>query len=205
MSSGRACCGAGGLSQPGDHPGHALPAGWRQRFPDAHPRRRAEDPPQPDHRGAERQRRRRGGGLDAGGQGQARRLHAAAEPYRHVDDPAALQEVRFRSAAGLRVHRPVRRGAHGHAGGQGLRAEDLRRGRGLCEGEEGEAHHGLVGHGQRHASLRHAVPGGAGRAGDDGAVQGRGPGGDRRAFGPGRPDLRPRRAWCAAATSRPMC
>ena len=72
--------GRGRLSQPSHHPDHALRAGRRQRLPDAHPGRRAAVQAQPDGAGAECRRRRRRGGLDAGGQGQARRLHPADQP-----------------------------------------------------------------------------------------------------------------------------
>ena len=143
--------------------------------------RRAADAAQPDGARAEHRRRRRRGRLDAGGQGQARRLHAADQPHRHVDHSAALQEAQFRSPGVLRVHRPVRRGAHGDPGAQRLCAQDFRRAGGLCQGQQGEAHHGLGGHGQRHASLRHAVPGGDRRAAHHGAVQGRRTGRDRPA------------------------
>ena len=86
--------GAGHLSQPSHHPDHALCAGRRQRFPGAHAGRGAADAAQRDGGGSECRRRRRRGRLDAGGQGQARRLHPAAQPHRPVDHPGALQEAR---------------------------------------------------------------------------------------------------------------
>ena len=135
--------GAGRLSQPADHPGLALRAGRRQRFPRPHAGRGAEDAAEPDGGRPERRRCGQRGRLAAGRQGQARRLHAAAQPYRHVDRAGALQEARLRSAAVLRVHRPLRRGADDDHGAPGLRAPDLRRAGRLRQGQQGEVHRRL--------------------------------------------------------------
>ena len=59
-------------------------------------------------------------GSHAGRQGQARRLHAADQPYRPVDRSGALQEARLRSAGLVRVHRPLCRSAHDDHGAQGF-------------------------------------------------------------------------------------
>ena len=89
--------------------------------------------------------------------------------------PSLYKKLNFDPAGVLRIHRPLRRGADGDHGAQGIRSEEFRRAGRLCEGQQGEVHHGLVGHGQLDASLRHAVPGGARRADHHGAVQGCGP------------------------------
>ncbi len=123
--------------------------------------------------------------------------------------PLALQEAQLRSARLLRVHRPVRRGADGDPGAQGFPAQGFRRAGGLRQGQQGEDDRGLGRHGQRHPSLRHAVPGGDRRAADHGAVQGRRPGRDRPARRPGRPDLRPADHQLGphplGRAARPMC
>ncbi len=106
--------------------------------------------------------------------------------------PSALQEARVRSAEVLRADRPVRRRAHGDPVAQGVPASRHSPSSWpTAKANKEKVYLRLVGPGQRHPSLRHAVPGGDRHAGHHGAVQGRRARHARHQERPGRPSVRP--------------
>ena len=91
-----------------------------------------------DHR--ERRRRRRHHRHQPRGEGEARRLHAAALSRRHGDFAGAVPQAAVRHAQRLRLHRPGRRRADDADRQEGDAGEQLRRVPRLREGQQGQAH-----------------------------------------------------------------